>query len=282
MKKIKKYTPSIVLNVARRLRSSWFNFCDSFKPYLNKIKYLGFDVYYARGEGLINRIRVGATDRVYERDLVEAIVHELTDKSGESMIDIGANIGLISLAVFRSVPTVNIFAFEPGPHQHDLLATTILANQLNESIVLSGKAVSDLVGEAPFHVHDYVNSSGDGLVDTGRAGKSQIVLVETVTLDTWWNKNNRPHISVVKIDIEGGELLALRGAHEFISNVRPVIFTEISAVNIAAYNYMPQDYLDYFVNNNYELTTLSGKRCNHDNFNTLIEETDIFVAKPCL
>jgi len=279
---LKKILPGFILSLARKVRTTFFDFIDKRKPYLNKIKYEGFDLYYARGEGLVNRIRFGNPDRLYERNVVLELVKILSKFEQPVLLDVGANIGLISLAVLRRIPNVTIHAFEPGPHQQQLFATTIFANQLEDSIVLNDVAISDRNGVINFQVHDYKSSSGDGILDTQRAGNTKAVPVETVTLDNWWVKNNHPRINVVKIDVEGGELLVLRGMQDLINKCRPDIVLEISSLNISVYPYQPQEYLIYFQLIRYDLFTLGGQRCTNENFVEIIKSEDTFVAKPIL
>jgi len=279
---LKKILPSFILSFARKVRIIFFDFIDKRKPYLNKMKYEGFDLYYARGEGLVNRIRFGNPDRLYERNVVLELKKMLSKSGQPVLLDVGANIGLISLAVLRRVPNVKIHAFEPGPHQQRLFATTIFANRLEDSIVLNGVAISDRNGVINFQVHDYKSSSGDGILDTQRAGNTKAVSVETITLDSWWIKNNQPRVDVVKIDVEGGELLVLRGMQDLINKCRPDIVLEISLLNIAVYPYQPQEYLSYFQLISYGLFTLDGQRCTNENFDEIIKSKDSFVAKPIL
>jgi len=50
--------------------------------------------------------------------------------------------------------------------------------------------------------HFAQSSSGDGLIDTKRAGAATPVTVDMTTLDSWWVSEKKPNIGVVKIDTE--------------------------------------------------------------------------------
>src|SRR6185295_8133105 len=137
-----------------------YGFLDSRKPYLNSIRYMGFNLYYSRGYSLINRIRFGNPDRIYERELCEHIARELKNSGSKKFLDIGANIGLITLYILGMVPESVVYAFEPAPHQHELFRTTIFANRLESRVVLEKKALGKEDGSATFFIHDAVYSAG--------------------------------------------------------------------------------------------------------------------------
>ncbi len=194
--------------------------------------YCGFELVYSKGTSLVWRIE---TYGDYEPEVIGALVAELGRSRERTFVDVGANIGLISLAALAGVPGSRGFAFEPGPHQRALLADTIRRNGLKDRLTLSPLALSDAAGTACFAVHRRRHAAGDGLVDTGRAGPARSITVETETLDAWWQRSGRPWIDVVKIDTEGAELLVLRGAGAVIAECGPTIFLEISEDNLRAY-----------------------------------------------
>lgn len=200
--------------------------------------YNGFTLVYSRRNSLVERIERWGD---YESATIDAIAREVAASGSLSLVDIGANIGLVSLAVLAAVPGSRVFAFEPGPHQHDLLAQTISVNDLGDRLELSDVALSDQAGTARFAVHASRHAAGDGLLDTGRSGKARLVDVRTDTLDRWWEEKGRPEVAVVKIDTEGSELLILRGARRLLEATRPVLFLELHEDNLRVYPYGAED-----------------------------------------
>jgi FkbM family methyltransferase len=246
---------------------------DKYGPETRKISYKGFKVYFSRGTSLIERIRQTGH---YEPETVEAIVSALKTHKG-ALVDVGANIGLISLATLSEIPSLKVFAFEPGPHQRKYFALTIAKNNLGRYIKLSPLAMGDKRASATFYTHDPRHVSGDGLLDTGRAGTAQAIKVKVETLDHWWQEQGKPEVSVLKLDIEGAELLALRGAQKFLKVCRPTIFIEIHSLNLKNYPYGAEDVFDFLKKAGYQLYTYSSKEVR--SYATLIKETD-FIAKP--
>lgn len=199
---------------------------------LRETRYVGFALVYSRGNSLVRRIeQVGQ----YEPETIGALISSLADSETRVLVDVGANIGLVSLATLAAVPDAVVYAFEPGPHQYRLLAETIRRNELEDRLVLSQLALSDSTGAAGFAVHPSPHAAGDGFLDTGRSGRSRSIRVQTETLDRWWDEHGRPAVAVVKIDTEGSEMLVLRGAARVLAACRPVLFLEIHEDNLRAY-----------------------------------------------
>lgn len=202
------------------------------------VEYFGATLVYRRGDPLVERNeRWGG----YEHETIAAISRELEATESRILLDVGANIGLISLGVLATVPGASVYAFEPGPRQRALLARTIRRNGLESRIELSALALSDSAGRADFAVHSSRHVAGDGFRDTGRAGRGRVVTVETETLDRWWDGKARPRVAVVKLDTEGSELMILRGGGAMLAQCRPVLFLEIHPVNLRVYPYGPED-----------------------------------------
>lgn len=218
--------------------------------------YEGFELVYSRGTSLVERLAQGGA---YEPELLGLLVDELRASERPTFVDVGANIGLISLAVLARVPEARVFAFEPGPHQRRLLEATIARNGLSGRLMLSPLALSERGGTAPFAVHTSRHASGDGFVDTGRAGPTRELRVRTESLDAWWEGEGQPPLDVVKIDTEGAELLVLRGAEAVLEAERPVVFLEIHPLNLRAYPYASDDVRDFLESRGYRLEPIAGE-----------------------
>ena len=80
----------------------------------------------------------------------------------------------------------------------------------------------------------------DGLRDTGRGGRKLGVKVAVETLDQVWSDLGHPNISLIKMDIEGGEYDALAGAKDCLEALKPAIVLEWSRLNLPSYG-VPED-----------------------------------------
>lgn len=79
---------------------------------------------------------------------------------------------------------------------------------------------------------------------TGQARPTSKTLVEATTIDDEWNRLGRPPVSVIKIDVEGGEYDVLLGARECIAAQRPSILTEWAAVHASHYGRPVEQFFD--------------------------------------
>lgn len=239
--------------------------------------YMGMTIHYRRGMSIMDRVQHG---EAFEPELCDAITAVCGSDPSPILLDIGANLGLISLALVAKNPHITIHAFEPGPIQREQLEKTICTNRLEDRIHLYPVALSESAGTVSFYTHTGRDSAKDGLMDTERGEKATKITVETTTLDTWWEIHGKPRISVIKMDTEGAELLILRGAVEVLSTCRPTLFLEIEPSNLRAYPYTARDIITFLVDKNYEITTLDGKPCTVETIDTFTDTEDTFKATP--
>lgn len=138
-------------------------------------------------------------------------------RPGDTFFDVGAHYGWMSLVACHKVGAKGkVVAFEPSPPLVDHLRYHRKANRFHQMQILS-KAVADSDGRmVPFHLvgngDSFLNSLLDHQIDPGANAPRQkrTVQVETVTLDKFCETTHlRPEL--VKIDVEGAELLVLRG-----------------------------------------------------------------------
>lgn len=159
----------------------------------------------------------------YEKGTLHIIKNILN--SGSVFVDIGANIGLMS--VFSSIlvqESGKIFSFEPNPATYDILKKNIELNNLSN---INAEPLGIGSVKKTTKIYDQW--------DSGRGSASMIKPehvtnsydVEVVTLSDYFN-DFQNDIDVIKIDIEGYELEALRGAEKIIREKLPVLIIEIS------------------------------------------------------
>jgi FkbM family methyltransferase len=154
-------------------------------------------------------------------------------RPGDTVWDVGANIGYLALLFARAVgPTGKVYSFEPGRRVlPDLRRTVAREPQLIEILEL---AASDQDGEARFH-EDSDSTDRSTLASAGPDG----YVVKTARLDTVWRERGLRMPDVLKIDVEGHEAAVLRGSAELIRQTRPLILfesldTRLRDENIAA------------------------------------------------
>jgi FkbM family methyltransferase len=172
----------------------------------------------------------------YEQELVALMKRTL--KSGMTVVDVGANIGYVSaLAAGLVGDTGQVHAFEPIPQNVSRLRQNLSAFRWAH---LYPCAVGEVSGKATI----YFNESESGWAslmmsdDLGRRTD-----VDVIRLDDWARDCDINRVDFLKIDIEGGEFHALRGAQEMLSRFRPIIVAELNAVCLARDHRKPEDVL---------------------------------------
>jgi FkbM family methyltransferase len=170
----------------------------------------------------------------YEVDL-QAAVADLVEP-GMVAYDVGANIGYVSLLLARRVgETGRVFAFEALPANLERLHANLALNDLASRVQVVPVAVVDGDGVVRFRVGP---SGGMGKAD-GSAGRQEVsyqrtINVEGISLDAFVYQHEHPPPAVIKMDIEGGEVLALPGMVRLLVEARPLVLLELHGPQAAS------------------------------------------------
>ena len=131
---------------------------------------------------------------------------------GMTVIDVGANKGYFSLlAAKRVLPGGRVISYEPAPRNFSDIQVTIDSNSYHHWTVRPC-AVSSAPGEAELFLTGVESGSGWGSLRQPKSDQVARVKVPLVTLATEMESLGVEHIDLLKMDIEGHELEALRGA----------------------------------------------------------------------
>ena len=175
------------------------------------------------GPMLVNRNDqyVGASLRKYgEYSRGESDLFRRFLRPGMLVVEAGANIGVHTVELSRLAgPTGSVVAFEPQRIVFQTLCANLALNSC-ANVHAYQAAIGDHVGEitVPFHAPDsFVNFGGVSLV-----GATQGERVPLRTIDSF----GLPACHLLKLDIEGMEVEALRGAAETIRQFRPLLYVE--------------------------------------------------------
>jgi FkbM family methyltransferase len=146
-------------------------------------------------------------------------------------LDVGANIGVTSRAARIICPQSKIYCLEPSPKAYHYLSM----NADSDWVILNyGAGYREAVVD--FHESDFLAGSSIWLSkDNSNSGK-RIIKIPIKTLDSIMAENNADNDSslLVKIDIEGFELEALKGAKEIALNSNILFVAEFNSYAIAA------------------------------------------------
>lgn len=162
----------------------------------------------------------------YEPDL-QAALRDLLHP-GWTVFDVGANVGYITLMLARQVEANGrVFAFEALPENVERLRENVALNGLGQRVAVVPAAVTDKTG----NVHFLVGPSDDTGKALGSAGRQldyeETIEVAGVALDDFVYREGHPAPQAVKMDIEGGEVLALCGMTRLLDEARPLLLLEL-------------------------------------------------------
>lgn len=151
----------------------------------------------------------------WERNVEDTVVSLL--RPGAAVVEIGANHGYHTLAMAEAVgPQGLVHAFEPNPRLVPLLAASIALNGMNGRVTVHAKAAAAAPGEVPFVVHPDHAGSGHLEVAAGGVGYTERHIVEAVRIDDTAGRQ-LDSAQLMRLDCEGAEPLALRGAEALIN-----------------------------------------------------------------
>lgn len=145
----------------------------------------------------------------WECSLRDLILQTLSVHANATFVDIGANIGAHTIAMAASGAAQHVYAFEAAPQNLLLLDESVRLNSLESRITIYAAALGAQTGFV--RLGHTLHANQGGLHHTERPGGVQI---PRVALDSALWPIARP--TFVKVDIEGSECAALRGARTFL------------------------------------------------------------------
>jgi FkbM family methyltransferase len=139
-------------------------------------------------------------------------------------VDVGAHIGLYTLTAARA-GAESVLAFEPNPSARAQLEQNVRLNDAS-NVTIRDSAAAGKPGRATLHVPATPDPSFSSLAG-GRFAEGQPVEVDVTTVDREVETLElRP--TVVKIDVEGGEVDVVAGMERTLRAHRPVLLVEVS------------------------------------------------------
>ena len=174
----------------------------------------------------------------YEARHRDTILSSIPQK--ETFVDVGANLGIWSIAMSKHFKKV--IAFEPSPRNRECLEQNV-----SDQIDIRPYAVGNKNGVVQFY--DAIKNCGDSkLVSSDFPTKRKQYEVDVVRLDD----QNISQCSLIKIDVQGHELPVVLGAEQIITEQQPWVIFEI--------NEDIDEICNFFENKNYDMINNKSKR----------------------
>lgn len=196
-----RYLGKALVNLDLSIRKTGVLDCGLQKGWIN---HNGFKIYFGKEDvGLASFLVTNSDYETETREVIEGIL-----KSGDVFVDLGANIGFFTLIAARIVGEKGrVYAFEPTPGTRDILVKNVQENGFCSRVTIEKDAISESSGKARFCVNalsEYNSICEDG-------AEENLIEVNTISLDEYFLKDRFDKIDLIKMDIEGQEMAALRG-----------------------------------------------------------------------
>jgi len=220
------------------------------KALLNKFfGKFGFEI---NGTSYMHQLRRNA-----ETKDVFVIQREMLNGKANTIFDLGANYGSVTETYKREFPDATIYAFEPFPEIFKSLSEK--AKQF-KNVKVYDKAVTDTSGKRVFFVNEnpdtnsLYKSQEAGLSSDKQAQNKYAIDVDAVSINDFCAQEKIQKIDILKMDIQGGELGALKGATNLLEK-KQISLIYLEAFFIPQYQNQPlfQDLLGFLFDNGYQL-----------------------------
>jgi FkbM family methyltransferase len=146
-------------------------------------------------------------------------------RPGGTALDVGANLGVYSRFLSRSLRQGRVIAFEPWETNCRRFRENAVRGNIEDRVLLLPYALGDCDGPVAFQIDDFQTTSGaldaasPGRASVGRANVGlapRTTTVEGRRLDSLMKDGVVDRADLVKVDIEGAEALMMRGAEELL------------------------------------------------------------------
>jgi len=173
-------------------------------------------------------------------------------------LDVGAHAGGWAVPVSRVLTSGHVYAFEALPHYAAVLKSTLaLLGRRNVTVVVG--AVSDKAGELSIVWRDPAGQRLTGRTHVSRGSETgESVRVKALTLDDFCRSHGIERVRLMKCDIEGAELMALRGATVTLERWRPLVYCELYEEYCIQYGHHARDVFAFFAERRYKTVQIEN------------------------
>ena len=170
---------------------------------------------------------------------------------GKVFVDAGANFGIYTLLASRIVGEAGrVISFEPSSRVFPVLRRNITLNGF-KNVLAFPIALTDKPGRARLYYHSAVGCDSLGK-DASFEPDAHAEEIGTESLDTVLKQTSVGRVDVIKMDVQGAEELALRGANEIVSSMRPIVIFEFFPEGAISLGLSPNGPWDFLEGHGYE------------------------------
>ena len=175
----------------------------------------------------------------YEAEQIKIFLAQAERFACRSVIDIGANIGVYTLACARNPRFESLYAFEPDPRNRALLQANLVLNDFLDRVVVSDCALSNTDGTASFRLERKAYTAIWGKTNASNSrfappdeNENPYQTVPMRRLDSLYQFNGEQ--LAIKLDVEGFEKSVLEGMENTLRSNKCMLLVEIYPANFTA------------------------------------------------
>ena len=168
-----------------------------------------------------------------------------------TIIDIGANIGSVSLKLAKIFEDSKIFAIEPTNYAYDKLSKNLSLNkELENKVFLRQLFITN--SKKPDEVWSSWNFDNSNKKHQKHLGTLKKIKQNTyLKLDQFIKNENLNNVDFIKLDVDGYELDVLTSGEDFLKKNKPIIFVEIAPYLYSEFGYSCQELIKFILKLNY-------------------------------
>lgn len=163
----------------------------------------------------------------YENEDIEFLHNYLKNRDDPVFIDVGANFGLYSLALYRDCRT--ILAIEPSSREYHRLTNNLSYNGIHNVLTIPKAAsnITDFPVKLLIAQDELAGQNAIGRFYYSNTKQKDIEEVDTTTIDYLVDSYNLKKVDTIKIDTDGHELQVLEGSKQTIKRFKPLLLIEL-------------------------------------------------------
>lgn len=204
---------------------------------------------------LVERIAARLQGKGYGSATIEkeiACIAGLLKEEPSCVLDIGGNVGNYTAELCKRWPGILVHIFEPSPTNLPKLGSRF---ETQNNITIHPFAVSDFEGTTTL----FANEPGSGMGSLSHRNLSHLGIsdfnneeqIRVIRMEEYWNKIGGGKIDIIKLDIEGHELSAIKGMGKLVDDVSVFQF-EFGGCNIDTRTYF-KDFFEFFTEKNFSI-----------------------------
>lgn len=176
-------------------------------------------------------------------------------KSGDVCLDIGANFGWFALLLHRlcadgknqnASETGEVHAFEPMPQVFATLQKNWKLMGEPKNVFLNNLALGDEIKKVNLYRFADLPDGFSSLSNEMDKSNFETFPVQMITLDSYLTDKKIDEVNFVKLDVEGAELLFLKGATKlFLQKIPPIFMVEMALGTTKNFGYLPNDLIEF-------------------------------------